>query len=809
MRKMEFYPNSQAPGANTPYGLFTNESAAGAQDGVDVIAEHMQDLYYALYQVMLAAGVVPNDTLENGTSNKQFLDALKIYIESLATGGGGGGIEAVAIKNALEKIGVEYPLPSNDYINESYVSDKIILAYLREAYTAGTTIYFDHGFNDSLLIIDDMDATTGWSASGGGSVSLDSSVKQQGGASVKHSLSVFTGTAFIQKTVAVNLTDLHGRVGVKISGVSDIANISSLKLRYKTDASNYVEFSFVPDASFVSSGSPSGFKTLTLDLDDSSAFTETGTFFRDTITIIELEVTATSTETFDVNWDFLTGISNIPLLVEDYGFTYVVEDSTNQEILTVIAENRTSNETKGSFTLAAALGNSYGTDYTESYIASSTLLIENGQGQIKPTAAGQGAKAGKHIRTLCLGEDPVSGSFDVFHRFIEDPFDVSDLSSFGSGILKIAANSDVSARFKNNKPIVIYKDSQVSARRNTLSGSSSINFWVLLQSTDGAFASNEVTLNYDQYLDLDTGSYVSGFPSLGSDLTNYKVIPLSASLEYVAGAKTSSAVLSVTPKELILNRNKGALFEDDFNRIDGAVGNDWIVSTTGTNTTFLQIVSNELYQANISTNTNGTSTFSRTLPISVFGNVEVSIKTKWNGSSDGWTYQNGIDLFRSSSSVAVNDGLRVYMGAGFFTTTINKLFIYWKGVLIANPVVTFTKNTYYNLKVIYRAGKIKVKFWLATAAEPTTSIFEIRVTPTAEIGNFHGIYCNTGATSAREGYSHIDDYKISDLTGGLTLRGAVDVVDINKIEEINTVEREDVVNQDPVSMESGLFLAKK
>ena len=46
-----------------------------------------------------------------------------------------------------------------------------LLAYLREAYTAGTTIYFDHGFNDSLLIIDDMDATTGWSASGGGSVS--------------------------------------------------------------------------------------------------------------------------------------------------------------------------------------------------------------------------------------------------------------------------------------------------------------------------------------------------------------------------------------------------------------------------------------------------------------------------------------------------------------------------------------------------------------------------------------------------------------------------------------------------------------
>lgn len=76
MRAMNVYENSKAATSDLPFGCFSNESNAGVNDGTEIVAEHMQDLFYSLYQVLQLAGVQPNGSLENGNQQKQFLSAL-------------------------------------------------------------------------------------------------------------------------------------------------------------------------------------------------------------------------------------------------------------------------------------------------------------------------------------------------------------------------------------------------------------------------------------------------------------------------------------------------------------------------------------------------------------------------------------------------------------------------------------------------------------------------------------------------------------------------------------------------------------
>ena len=76
MKSMSSYDNAQDATSDLPFGAFSNESSAGSDDGTNIVAEHLQDLYYALYQVLQLAGQTPNGYLENGNAQKQFLSAL-------------------------------------------------------------------------------------------------------------------------------------------------------------------------------------------------------------------------------------------------------------------------------------------------------------------------------------------------------------------------------------------------------------------------------------------------------------------------------------------------------------------------------------------------------------------------------------------------------------------------------------------------------------------------------------------------------------------------------------------------------------
>lgn len=76
MKKMSSYAQTEIESVDKPFGAFKNETSPGSQDGTQAVAEHLQDVYYPIYQVLQLAGIEPNGLLEDGNTNRQFLNAL-------------------------------------------------------------------------------------------------------------------------------------------------------------------------------------------------------------------------------------------------------------------------------------------------------------------------------------------------------------------------------------------------------------------------------------------------------------------------------------------------------------------------------------------------------------------------------------------------------------------------------------------------------------------------------------------------------------------------------------------------------------
>lgn len=76
MKNLYDYEKTQSATTDLPFGALKNESSPGQQDGTDIVAEHIQDIVYCLYQVLQLAGVVPDGELEDGNNKTQFINAL-------------------------------------------------------------------------------------------------------------------------------------------------------------------------------------------------------------------------------------------------------------------------------------------------------------------------------------------------------------------------------------------------------------------------------------------------------------------------------------------------------------------------------------------------------------------------------------------------------------------------------------------------------------------------------------------------------------------------------------------------------------
>ena len=76
MKNLYDYEKTQSATVDLPFGAFKNESAPGKQDGTAIVAEHIQDIVYPLYQILQLAGITPNGELEDGNNKTQFIQAL-------------------------------------------------------------------------------------------------------------------------------------------------------------------------------------------------------------------------------------------------------------------------------------------------------------------------------------------------------------------------------------------------------------------------------------------------------------------------------------------------------------------------------------------------------------------------------------------------------------------------------------------------------------------------------------------------------------------------------------------------------------
>lgn len=76
MKNLYDYERTQSATTDLPFGALKNESSPGKQDGTDIVAEHIQDLAYSLYQVLQLAGINPNGELEDGNNKTQFIESL-------------------------------------------------------------------------------------------------------------------------------------------------------------------------------------------------------------------------------------------------------------------------------------------------------------------------------------------------------------------------------------------------------------------------------------------------------------------------------------------------------------------------------------------------------------------------------------------------------------------------------------------------------------------------------------------------------------------------------------------------------------
>lgn len=751
---------------------------------------------------------IDNDT-KTVTASKTWGDLL-----SSAGGGGGGGLESLALKNALEKQGNDYPIPNGKYITEAFTSSTKTLCYLRASYSSGTTIELDHGLDSELETINDMETAGDFTAgTSSPTVAANTTNYLEGTQSVKFTATNLASTsADMYETVSLSLTDRNFRTSVRPDTLS---NVSEIYIVLYTSSGNQRKFSFDP-----TDLTAEVWNTLTCDLNledgvtsGGVTITDTGTFVRGSITRIYYGITTSSTQTVVPSFDLSRAISDKPLLVPDYGLSLYIEDATNQERFTLTAEDLTDYTTWGSYTLANALSNSYTNDETATYISNTTYNIENNQGIIKSTASGDGAKTAHHIRTLYLGKTVSSGSLEIFHRIYDDAYACSDLSNYATGEIKITVSSDFSGRFKDDQPIILFKKLRGGHLNQSMEGSSTINFWILKQSADGTYSDPEVTITFDSYLDLSTGSYTSGVPSIGSDNTGYYVIPWSEFISYSAGAKTASTFTQATPTEFLTGTSYNLeVFSDDFNRSNGAVGNDWTTtdeSISGTGNYGWDIVSNkiETYCVNESgalsvSNIKRNIENYREYPVEYRFNIEYAdfnnvgnrfyVFHNNTGSSD-----TGIGIFINPSS-----------GGGGGS---NLIYIRRNSTNLVSFTYAIAEGTRHEIKMHIYKSHIKVKMWVYGTAEPQTWNKEYDYVPLDSTGDYvmiRGWLNSTTTTASFKGRVRIDDFAINNLFSGYTLKYKIEnLTSVDKVEVDQAITRQETTVQNPIDYESGSLLS--
>lgn len=137
-------PNLEVPDlVNFKYGRAKNSLPPSLRNGTPIREENLlTDIPYALFAVMDAAGVIPDESPESTTSS-QFLTALL----SLISGGDGNWFENVALKTLTpDQVGIAHTLNSAEW-DQSYIEDLV-----RYVLDPNTIILVDPTINEDFFI---------------------------------------------------------------------------------------------------------------------------------------------------------------------------------------------------------------------------------------------------------------------------------------------------------------------------------------------------------------------------------------------------------------------------------------------------------------------------------------------------------------------------------------------------------------------------------------------------------------------------------------------------------------------------------
>lgn len=183
----------------------------------------------------------------------------------------------------------------------------------------------------------------------------------------------------------------------------------------------------------------------------------------------------------------------------------------------------------------------------------------------------------------------------------------------------------------------------------------------------------------------------------------------------------SSNTSAITDWLKIVGTRSSFLFSDDFNRVNGAPGNNWTVTTENADAspTYLAISSNTLYAAE----TNGTYLFrlcrnTEDYSLAKMG-YEIYLTFTYTATSPtaNTRFFNIVFASDGSSTGGTN-------GTGFkinYDNDVNQLSTIINGTVANSVSKSWTAGTQYKLHAIVLPTRAKCRTWAATGVEPTTT----------------------------------------------------------------------------------------
>jgi hypothetical protein len=651
------------------------------------------------------------------TDNTDFVAA-----EYGASGGGGASVESADLFATMKQKGLIFDRsPNNTTMIEDFTRTQGLSLKLAKQYqiSDGTTIYL----HENATTIDDMNATTGWTAgTNTPTLAAETGPQQQSFACVSMEVAALNGSMSMYKTfTAFSLFKKSLKMWVQLSTNTNVAG-TPIKIYLESSPGNHRLYTFQ-----LSRFPASQWALIECD-GDSPGFSESGTPDMNNITKITVEATTSAAQTLKVLVDYIVTTTNQDLINSRYsGTALYAYNQTNQELIKLVAEDATE---KGKYTLAAPLLNNYiiGTDMDNFVAKDYGLNMSYGFGAFE-------SATGAHAKTQWIGNrqlfsKPQRGkNLQVKANVVADNFTAYDTPSANS----LRINGSHTARFKAGDSVIIWFNESESlawsennyAQYNPTWES---NYKILTLSADSAISVGFTLLPFVEAHGL-------------TDVKNLYLMRIPVKAQgFVGGSLDAENLIDLDLVDFIPSA-KQDIFFDNFNRANSSQ------SITGNWTSTIHYVAayDSGYDWGIFSNYfhsalgNG-----RQIDLGIYPTVNKTIDSKY--------FEVTSRMYLTNSQVTNNH--RLHFGWGFnspniYTSTgylVNfnqnnitsgisvRLDVSGGSNLVSvNALPGYNGSGYFKIKIKVEDTRVLVKVWLESQAEPAS--WDI---------NYNGISWNTG-----------------------------------------------------------------